>query len=57
MQQVTFTETEYAGKRRQIRRELFLIEVDQVVPWKGLFTQVEWRKRCMKPPSCGSSPA
>ena len=33
---MTFADAEYAGKRKQTRKELFLIEMDQVVPWKGL---------------------
>jgi IS5 family transposase len=36
MKQITFADTEYAGKRKQTRKELFLIEMDQVVPWNGL---------------------
>ena len=28
----------YAVKRKQTREELFLIEMDQVVPWNGLVT-------------------
>ncbi|RPY30395.1 IS5/IS1182 family transposase, partial [Pseudomonas aeruginosa] len=32
---------EYAGKRKQTRKELFLIEMDQVVPWKGLIALIE----------------
>ena len=36
MKQMTFADAEYAGKRKQTRKELFLIEMDQVVPWKGL---------------------
>ena len=36
MSQMTFADAEYAGKRKQPRRELFLIEMDRVVPWKGL---------------------
>ena len=31
MKQMTFADAEYAGKRKQTRRELFLIEMDQVV--------------------------
>ncbi|MFM3953482.1 hypothetical protein AB8S43_29710, partial [Klebsiella pneumoniae] len=34
--QMTFADAEYAGKRKQTRKELFLIEMDRVVPWKGL---------------------
>jgi IS5 family transposase len=36
MKQMTFADAEYAGKRKQTRRERFLNEMDQVVPWKDL---------------------
>ena len=36
MKQVTFADAEYAGKRKQTRKELFPIEMDRVVTWKGL---------------------
>ena len=38
---MTFADAEYAGKRKQTRKELFLIEMDQVVPWKGLIALIE----------------
>ena len=41
MKQMTFADAEYDGKRKQTRKELFLIEMDQVVPWKGLIALVE----------------
>ena len=41
MKQMTFADAEYAGKRKQTRRELFLIEMDQVVPWQGLIALIE----------------
>ena len=41
MKQMTFADAEYAGKRKQTRRERFLIEMDQVVPWKGLIALIE----------------
>ena len=41
MKQMTFADAEYAGKRKQTRRELFLIEMDQAVPWKGLLALIE----------------
>ncbi len=41
MKQMTFADAEYAGKRKQIRKELFLIEMDQVVPWTGLVALIE----------------
>jgi IS5 family transposase len=39
MKQTSFADAEYAGKRKQTRRERFLIEMDQVVPWKGLIAE------------------
>ncbi|ENA37384.1 hypothetical protein HMPREF1487_04301 [Pseudomonas sp. HPB0071] len=41
MKQMTFADAEYAGKRKQTRNELFLIEMDQVVPWRGLVALIE----------------
>ena len=41
MKQMTFADAEYAGKRKQTRKELFLIEMDQVVPWQGLIALIE----------------
>jgi len=41
MTQTSFADAEYAGKRKQTRRELFLIEMDKVVPWKGLIALIE----------------
>ncbi len=41
MKQTTFADAEYAGKREQTRKELFLIEMDRVVPWKGLIALIE----------------
>ncbi|ERN59148.1 transposase [Klebsiella pneumoniae 303K] len=38
---MTFADAEYAGKRKQTRKELFLIEMDRVVPWKGLIALIE----------------
>ena len=34
MKQMTFADAEYAGKRKQTRKELFLIEMDRVVPFE-----------------------
>jgi IS5 family transposase len=36
MSQMSFSDAEYAGKRKKTRREVFLDEMDQVVPWKAL---------------------
>lgn len=33
---MSFSDFEYAGKRKQTRRERFLAEMEQVVPWSGL---------------------
>ncbi len=41
MKQMTFADAEYADKCKQTRKELFLIEEDQVVPWKGLIVLIE----------------
>jgi len=41
MKQMSFADAEYAGKHKQTRRERFLIEMDQVVPWKGLIALIE----------------
>ena len=40
MKQMTFADAEYAGKRKQTRKEL-LIEMGQVVPWNGLVALIE----------------
>ena len=32
MKQMTFADAEYSGKRKQTRKELFLIKMNQVVP-------------------------
>lgn len=41
MKQISFADDEYAGKRKQTRKELFLSEMGRVVLWKGLFTLIE----------------
>ncbi len=38
---MSFSDFEYAGKRKQIRRERFLAEMEQVVPWSGLVALIE----------------
>ena len=43
MKQMSFADAEYARKRKQNRRERFLIEMDHVAPWKGLITLIEPR--------------
>lgn len=39
--QLTFGDAEGLGQRKNTRRELFLNEMDQVVPWKGLLALIE----------------
>lgn len=39
--QLSFGDAEYAGKRKKTRREVFLAEMDQVVPWKSLMGLIE----------------
>ena len=41
MSQMSFGDAEYAGKRKQTRREVFLGETEQVVPWKSLLNLIE----------------
>jgi len=35
-EKMSFSDFEYAGKHKQKRRERFLAEMDQVVPWAGI---------------------
>ncbi|MCK3836576.1 MULTISPECIES: transposase, partial [unclassified Pseudomonas] len=46
MSQMSFSDFEYAGKRKQTRRERFLAEMDQVVPWSAFLKLIEpyWRR-------------
>ena len=41
MSQMSFGDAEYAGKRKKTRREVFLEEMEQVVPWKSLLSLIE----------------
>ena len=41
MTQMSFGDAEYAGKRKQTRREIFLAEMERVVPWKSLLNLIE----------------
>jgi len=41
MSQISFADAEYAGKRKKTRREVFLEEMEQVVPWKVLLEIIE----------------
>ncbi len=41
MSQISFADAEYAGKRKKTRREIFLDEMELVVPWKALIKLIE----------------
>jgi IS5 family transposase len=41
MNQISFADAEYAGKRKKTRREVFLEEMELVVPWKTLVKLIE----------------
>jgi transposase, IS5 family len=41
MSQMSFSDAEYGGKRKQTRREVFLAEMEQVVPWDALLALIE----------------
>lgn len=41
MKQISFSDVEYLGKRKRTRREVFLAEMEQVVPWDRLFELIE----------------
>lgn len=41
MSQLSFSDAEYAGKRKKTRREVFLDEMEQVVPWKAFLKTIE----------------
>ena len=41
MSQISFADAEYAGKRKKTRREIFLDEMELVVPWKALLKVIE----------------
>ena len=41
MDQMSFGDAEYAAKKKRTRREIFLAEMEQVVPWKALVKLLE----------------
>lgn len=41
MKQITFASMTYSAKKRQTRREKFLAEMEQVVPWEALLAVIE----------------
>jgi IS5 family transposase len=52
MDQMSFSDAEYGTKRKQTRREKFLAEMDQVIPWQRLGKRIEpfYRKTGGRPP-------
>jgi IS5 family transposase len=38
---MSFGDAEYAGKKKRTRREVFLAEMDQVIPWGSLLRLIE----------------
>jgi IS5 family transposase len=41
MDQMSFGDAEFANKKKCTRREVFLAEMEEVVPWKGLVKLIE----------------
>ena len=41
MKQISFSDAEYLGKRKKTRREVFLAEMEEVVPWEALLGLIE----------------
>ena len=41
MTQLSFSDAEYGGKRKQTRRDVFLSEMERVVPWEALLALIE----------------
>ncbi len=39
-QQLSFSQAEYAGKKKQTRRDRFLAEMEQLVPWERLLAVI-----------------
>jgi len=40
MAQMTFSECEYANKKRKTRREKFLEQMDELIPWKQIENKI-----------------
>jgi IS5 family transposase len=41
MKQISFSQVGYAGKKRTTRREVFLAEMEQVMPWSEVLGVIE----------------
>lgn len=40
-QQLTFGDSEFSGKRRQTRKEIFLERMERIIPWSRLEAVIE----------------
>jgi hypothetical protein len=56
MSQISFADAEHAGKRKKTRREVFLAEMELVVPWKALLKVIvptfQWQAEAVGPTRC-----
>lgn len=43
MNQISFADAEHASKKRLARREIFLQEMEQIIPWQGYMKLIEPR--------------
>lgn len=41
MDQISFAEAEYTEKRRTTRREKFLVQMEQLIPWQKLEKKIK----------------
>jgi transposase, IS5 family len=41
MRQLSFSDVEYGAKRKKTKREMFLAEMDCVVPWDSMIKLIE----------------
>ena len=41
MKQISFSQAEFSGKKRVTRRERFLAEMEQVIPWDAVLAVIE----------------
>ena len=54
MSQISFSDAEYAGKRKKTRREVFLEEMELVVPWKALLGLIASKGKSSSSPVRGA---
>ena len=45
--QLSFGDAEHTGKRKKTRREIFLAEMEQVVPWNALLALIAPHYPCL----------